>query len=232
MGGGNNKTSKTSLNSAVRNTPSASPTRHQKDYEYHMILGKTGRPIFAKDKDKHETPAPAYYRPEVFEAYQSKTRFNESRRSIPKQERFIETAHFRFADDKTIPNQPPRANKQVCYAELEKRFEPGPGYYEDSMMKHKRQVLHSIPSQDRNLLVNPQKSKSDAPGPQSYDLVTGLSMTSSTKQIVPEHRIRSKQISPQPSVQEFMEQQQMRVAGNASAARPKQKSANDDLMKK
>ena len=100
------------------------------------------------------------------------------------------------------------------------------------MMKHKRQVLHSIPSQDRNLLVNPQKSKSDAPGPQSYDLVTGLSMTSSTKQIVPEHRIRSKQISPQPSVQEFMEQQQMRVAGNASAARPKQKSTNDDLMKK
>ena len=31
---------------------------------------------------------------------------------------------------------------------------------------------------------------------------------------------------------EHHEQQQMRVAGNASATRPKQKSANDDLMKK
>ena len=73
-------------------------------------MGKSGRPLFDKDKDKHETPAPAYYRPEVFEAYQSKTRFNESRKSMPKQERFTETAHFRFANDHAI-GEPPRANK-------------------------------------------------------------------------------------------------------------------------
>ena len=75
---------------------------------------------------------------------------------MPKQDRFVETAHFRFTNDKEI-DQPKRANKQVCYAELEKRCEPGPGHYEDTRIQNKKKVLHSIPSQDRNLLVKPGK---------------------------------------------------------------------------
>ena len=56
---------------------SMSPSRHLKEKESQQIIGKSGRPIFAKDSDKHMTPAPAYYKPEIFDAYQSRTKFNE-----------------------------------------------------------------------------------------------------------------------------------------------------------
>ena len=46
-----------------------SPSRHLKVKESEQIIGKSGRPIFAKDSDKHMTPAPAYYKPEIFDAY-------------------------------------------------------------------------------------------------------------------------------------------------------------------
>ena len=125
------------------------------------------------------TPAPAYYKPEVYEAYESRTRFNEHRKSLPRQERFRETAHIRFVSDKTIPI-PPRANKQVCYPELEKIGDPGPGHYKDDKVDMRKKVLHTIPSTDRNLLVNPNKANPPIPGPQSYDVTAVLSMCSST----------------------------------------------------
>ena len=75
---------------------------------------------------------------------------------------------------------PPRANKQICYPELEKIGDPGPGHYQDNRIEMKKSVLHSIPSTDRNILVNPDKPNPPIPGPHSYDLVTGLSMCSST----------------------------------------------------
>ena len=70
----------------------------------------------------------------------------------------------------------------MCYPELEKLNDPGPGHYEDDRIKieMKKKVIHSIPSVDRNLLVDPDKPNPPIPGPHSYDLVTGLSMCSST----------------------------------------------------
>ena len=156
-----NQTSKTSLNS--RNG-SISPNKHLKEKESEQIIGKSGRPLFAKDSDKHMTPAPAYYKPEVYEIYDSRTRFNEHRKSLPRQERFRETAHIRFVSDKTIPI-PPRANKQVCYPELEKIGDPGPGHYKGDKVDMKKKVLHTIPSTDRNLLINPNKANPPIPGP-------------------------------------------------------------------
>ena len=83
---------------------------------------------------------------------------------MPKQDRFKETAHIRFISDKAI-NIAPRANKQICYPELEKLNDPGPGHYKDNKLEMKKQTIHSIPSKDRNLLVDPNKANPPIPGP-------------------------------------------------------------------
>ena len=121
---------------------------------------------------------------------------------MPKQERFKETAHIRFISDQTIPI-PPRANKQICYPELEKVGDPGPGAYQDKRVEMKKKILHSIPSQERNLLVDPNKMGPPIPGPQSYDLVTGLSMCSSTQKLGDISPTLKQQLRAQDSIPEI-----------------------------
>ena len=171
------------------------------------------------------TPAPAHYKPETFEAYQQKTRFNEERKSMPKQERFKETAHIRFISDKAIPI-PPRANKQICYAELEKVGDPGPGAYKDNRVEMKKKILHTIPSQERNLLVDPSKVGPPIPGPQSYDLVTGLSMCSSTQKLGDISPTLKQQLRAQDSIPELTDSEIKRGTNQTFVGHQ-----NNDLLK-
>mmetsp|Transcript_3786 Transcript_3786/g.4341 ORF Transcript_3786/g.4341 Transcript_3786/m.4341 type:complete len:89 (-) Transcript_3786:637-903(-) len=47
-----------------------------------------GRPLFARDSDKHMTPAPSQYKPDRFIKYDAKTKFNPDKANIPNEIRF------------------------------------------------------------------------------------------------------------------------------------------------
>jgi len=62
-----------------------------------------GRPLFARDSDKHMTPAPVQYKPDRFTKYENRSKFQPHRPNIPND--------IRFKD----------------FEEIMKR--PGPGHY-------------------------------------------------------------------------------------------------------
>jgi len=111
-----------------------------------------GRPLFARDADKHMTPAPTQYRPDKFLKYEKRTKLQPHRANIPRD--------LRFAD--ADPDE----------------VKPGPGQYHQVSVNLKKKPAYHIDVADRKLLNH--KTKSSLPGPLSYDTTTGLSMCSST----------------------------------------------------
>ena len=55
-----------------------------------MRFNEGGRPLFARDSDKHLTPAPSQYRPDRFLKYDKKTKLSPQRSNIPNELRFKE----------------------------------------------------------------------------------------------------------------------------------------------
>ena len=90
----------------------------------------------------------------------------------------------------------------------------------------KRQVIHSIPSKDRNLLVDPNKANPPIPGPQSYDLTTGLSMCSSTQKIDASPTIKY-QLKSQDSIPEITDSEIKRAANQSLMSHQ-----NNDILNK
>jgi hypothetical protein len=119
-----------------------------------MLLA-SGRPLFARDADKHLTPAPSHYRPDKYMKYDKKTKLQPRRSSIPTQVRWKE-----IDDEDSLP---------------------GPGQYHEVVFHRKKKPAFQIDTADRKLLNGNVKTSN--PGPLSYDVVSGLSMCSSTKQM-------------------------------------------------
>ena len=116
-----------------------------------------GRPLFARDSDKHNTPAPSQYRPDRFMKYDLKTKFKPHKANLNNEIRFKD-----FEDS----------------LEESRLYKPGPGTYLDEKVNihSKRKPAFEIDRTDRKLL---KVEKTMAPGPMSYDTTTGLSMCSS-----------------------------------------------------
>ena len=91
----------------------------------------------------------------------------------------------------------------------------------------KKQVMHSIPSKDRNLLVDPNKANPPIPGPQSYDLTTGLSMCSSTQKIGDASPTIKYQLKSQDSIPEITDSEIKRAANQSLMSHQ-----NNDILNK
>ena len=115
-----------------------------------------GRPLFEKERFRINNPAAFNYSPEQFTRYDKSTRSFNKKHSIPNEIRFQKKGEITEASPATYV----------------------PEHTKDYMQRKK--VAHSIPRMKRKLL---DRAKTNAPGPQSYDTVTGLSMCSSTQQI-------------------------------------------------
>ena len=118
--------------------------------------------------------------------------------------------------------------------------DPGPGWYKETNIGKKSKVLHSIPSTDRNLLIkNKNSSKTNEPGPGSYDLDTHLSMCASASRFFPERSehvaeprgfLRTNKLSPHPSVESIATQaviEGIRKGANGSATASKMSSVQE-----
>ena len=131
-----------------------------------------GRPLFARDADRHLFPAPTQYKPDRFVKYDNSTKYNPRKPSLNNEIRFKQSQE-------------------------EKDDNPGPGQYREVKANQKSKPAFAQERSDRKLL---NKDKSSAPGPSSYDIVSGLSMCSSTQFMGPLPQSPIPQINSQEAI--------------------------------
>jgi len=87
-----------------------------------------GRPLFARDADKHLTPAPSAYKPDRFQKYEDRTKLQPTRTNISNEARFK--------------------------SDEENQAKPGPGQYSEVFVATKKKIpAQVIATADRKLLT-------------------------------------------------------------------------------